>query len=78
MPSAASAKVEKAADFMESFKQAIVVVEHKIRNLEKRKVSFSPCLLLSLCLLDLSKLLLDIVLVELCILMDWIWRIGCF
>ncbi|CAG7704213.1 unnamed protein product [Allacma fusca] len=36
MPSA-SAKVEKVADFMDSFKQAIVVVEHKIRNLEKRK-----------------------------------------
>jgi len=39
MPSAASIKVEKdRMEVLDPFKQAITVVEHKIRNLEKRKV----------------------------------------
>lgn len=39
MPSAAAAKLEKQAstEAVEPIKQAIVIIEHKIRNLEKRK-----------------------------------------
>jgi caprin-1 len=40
MPSAATAKLEKQAstEAVEPIRQAIIVLEHKIRNLEKRKV----------------------------------------
>ncbi|XP_021916689.1 caprin homolog isoform X2 [Zootermopsis nevadensis] len=39
MPSAATAKLEKQAstEAVDSFRQAIIILEHKIRNLEKRK-----------------------------------------
>lgn len=55
MPSAASVKVDKQITSESSLvdannsqqqntpiRQALVIIEHKIRNLEKRKVSFNP------------------------------------
>lgn len=43
MPSASSAKLEKQAssEATDPIKQGIVFVEHKIRNLVKKKVSFN-------------------------------------
>jgi caprin-1 len=43
MPSAATAKLEKQAstEAVEPIRQVITVLEHKIRNLEKRKVRIS-------------------------------------
>lgn len=41
MPSASTVKVAKEAstEALEPLRQALVIIEHKIRNLEKRKVS---------------------------------------
>lgn len=40
MPSASTAKLEKQAstEAVEPIRQGIIIIEHKIRNLEKRKV----------------------------------------
>lgn len=51
MPTAAVAKLEKqgSLDANDPLRQAIVMVDHKIRNLEKRKVSLGVNIIKCVC-----------------------------